>query len=189
MTDKVKNAILIMLAVVVAYYVVATVISWLNPKKPIVTTTIKYVPDTLTAKIMGFKIDSLNGIIESKDIVIGAAKKLSSTWKKRAMRLDSVVASMRDTTTDSLHTLDATLNTIVQSDPDSAGTVYNDSLKVQYDIGFDVWHDIKLGLEKRKIPYFKEVIETITEVPYIPMWVVYPVAAIILILTGAVLFN
>jgi hypothetical protein len=188
MSNAAKNTVLVIVAILVGYFGIGSIVNTFWPKQPKVTTTIKYVPDTLTAKIMGLRVDSLNGIIVAKEVVVGVARKKAAEWRQRALRLDSVVASMQDTTSDSLHTLNAVLAQVVHTDPDSAGISYADTVHVEYDVGRDFWHDISLMLEARKVPYRKEIIETLVETPYIPLWILLPVGGLILLLTGAAIF-
>jgi len=184
--------LLIVVLLINAFFIIDLVTGWgWIPdifKKPTTVTTITYVPDTLTAQIMGFKVDSLKGIIVQKDVVIAKEQKVSKLWRKHVARLDSLVASMQDTLNDTIHTIDAVLSIRIPSEPDTLGNVYMDSLHVAYDIGLDAWHDIELHLEPRLIPYTNEVIETIKEVPYIPLWIALPVIIIIAVLVGAVAF-
>jgi len=184
--------VFIVVLIMAALYLVDLFIGWdWIPdifKKPTTTTTTTYEPDTLTAQIMGFKVDSLMGVIKRKDVIIDTEKRISEMYKIHLKRLDSLVASMKDTTTDTVHTLDAILSTRIQSEPDTLGNVYMDSLHVEYDIGLNAWHDIELQLEPRLIPYTNTVIETIKEVPYIPLWIALPVIFIVALLLGAVIF-
>jgi hypothetical protein len=179
-------------AFAVIYFVVSWTVGW-NWftdvfKKPTTTTIVSYVPDTLTAQIMGFKIDSLKGELNERAVIIDREQKEKKVWRDRVSRLEAMIISMRDSLTDTVHTYDAILSGRFPSEPDSSGEVYMDSLHVEYNIALDMWHDILLGLQPRKVPYLKTVIETIKEVPYIPLWVAIPFATVMLILIGAVAF-
>lgn len=192
MDSALKVIVWIVAACVLVYFVLGWAIGWEWAirifKKPTTTTVISYVPDTLTAQIMGLKIDSLKGELQERSVLIAREQKEKKVWRDRVSRLEAMVISMRDSLSDTVHTYDAVLSGRFPSEPDSSGNVYMDSLHVEYNIALDIWHDILLGLQPRKVPYMKEVIETIREVPYIPLWIALPFSAIMLILIGAVVF-
>lgn len=134
--------------------------------------------DSALVRIQGVKIDSLQGKISLTQAVAQGWRTSSKAWRDRAQALRQLADSMA-AAAPAFQNVIALLDTVVLTEGR-----WRDSVGVKYDVGLDLWRDLRLSLAPRplvKIDSVKIVEREVVsyEIPW--EWV-GPIAAVIFIL-------
>lgn len=103
--------------------------------------------DSALVRVQALRIDSLQGRIYGAEAVVSQERRESASWKARAAQLKRLADSMAGSSP-TLPTLIAELDTVVESEGR-----FRDSVGVKYDIGLDLWRDLRLSLAERPVVF------------------------------------
>ena len=179
-----KTGVMVVLLVVISAATGAFLHGKFGTKEQTVVTTVKYLPDSLALWGQTLTVDSLQGALFRKGELWERERHLRAAESQRVRDLAALVNALRDTSSgDSIPNLLAEIDTALTltAENDSSSATALVAIGVTYDIGSDLFRDIRAGILDLQVHYLRPVttIETTKYESYIAWAWVLPIAAVL----------